>query len=111
MEIWLDAQLSPLLAKWIKQEFSIECFALRELSLRDAADALIFAEAKKKNEVIIMTKDEDFRELLIRFNAPPKIIWLTFGNCSNEVMKEILKRDLKKALSVLAENDLVEISN
>lgn len=110
MEIWLDAQLSPLLATWLGKEFSVNCFALRQLNLRDADDTLIFAEAKKKEQVIIMTKDEDFLELLNRLQAPPKIIWLTVGNCSNTEMKEILKRDFLNAISVLKENDVVEIS-
>lgn len=110
MELWLDAQISPVLAPWILTEFSIECFALRDLQLRDADDAVIFKAAKQKQNVIIITKDEDFADLLNRLNSPPKIIWLTFGNCSNAAMKEILKRDLMNALSVLEENDLVEIS-
>ena len=110
MQIWLDAHISPLIAEWIAKEFSIECVAIRELKLRDAADVVIFNAAKKKSDVVIMTKDDDFRDLLNRLKAPPKIIWLTFGNCSNKDMQEILKRGLPVALSFLKENDLVEIS-
>lgn len=110
MELWLDAHISPLIAKWIHEEFSFECFAIREFKLRDASDITIFNEAKKKGNVIILTKDEDFSDLVNRLKSPPKIIWLTFGNCSNDRMKEILKKDLSNALRVLDENDLVEIS-
>ncbi|MCW5906654.1 MAG: DUF5615 family PIN-like protein [Chitinophagales bacterium] len=110
MELWLDAQLSPLLAKWIREEFSFECYSLRELGLRNADDAAIFKAAKAKANVCILTKDEDFVELLFRLQAPPKIIWLTMGNRSNTDMKTILSLELPKALVVLQENDLVEIS-
>ncbi len=110
MEIWLDAHISPLLAKWIQSEFSIKCFAVREMHLRDAEDAVIFNAAKQKGNVIIMTKDDDYRDLLNRLKAPPKVIWLTFGNCSNKALKEVLKKDLLIALSFLKENGLVEIS-
>lgn len=110
MEIWLDAQLSPLLANWIQKEFSHLCLALRELNLRDADDTVIFAAAKAKGNVCIMTKDRDFVELLLRLNAPPKVIWLTMGNRPNADMKNILLLELPKALLVLQENDLVEIS-
>ncbi|MDZ4847613.1 MAG: DUF5615 family PIN-like protein [Chitinophagales bacterium] len=110
MEIWLDAHVSPLIAKWIFSEFSIACSPVREMNLRDAEDAVIFHAAKKKGDVIIMTKDDDFRDLLNRLKAPPKIIWLMFGNCFNKEMKEILKKDLPVAISFLKENDLVEIS-
>jgi predicted nuclease of predicted toxin-antitoxin system len=110
MELWLDAQISPLIAEWARTEFSLPCFALREIGLRDADDAVIFRAAKTRGDTVILTKDEDFRNLLSVLHAPPKIIWLTMGNCSNMQMKEILKKELPKALSVLVENDLVEIS-
>ncbi len=110
MEIWLDAHISPLIARWIQNEFSIPCIAVREIKLRDASDIDIFNAARQKGEVIILTKDDDFRVLLNRLKSPPKIIWITFGNCSNNEMKEILKTDLPAALEFLKENDLVEIS-
>ncbi|MDB5283876.1 MAG: hypothetical protein JWO06_2951 [Bacteroidota bacterium] len=96
MELWLDAHISPYISDWIRSEFSIQCFALREIDLRDADDDVIFKTAKSKGSVVILTKDEDFCDLLNRLKAPPKIIWLTFGNCSNAVMKEILKRICRK---------------
>jgi len=109
MEIWLDANISPAIASCIRAEFSIQCFHLRDLGLRDAGDPIIFKAAKVKGNVTLITKDDDFCKLLIQLNGPPKIIWLTFGNCSNQLMKEILKRDLQKALRLLEENDLIEI--
>jgi len=110
MEIWLDAHISPLIAEWIKNEFSINCLALKDINYRDVADVLIFNAAKQKSGVIIMTKDEDFCQLLNKHKAPPKIIWLTFGNCANKEMKDILRENLLSALSFLEQNDLVEIS-
>jgi predicted nuclease of predicted toxin-antitoxin system len=110
MEIWLDANISPVIATWVRVEFSYQCFALREMGLRDASDPVIFRAAKTKGDVVLITKDEDFCKLLQNGTSPPKIIWLTIGNCSNMKLKEILKRDLPKALTLLAENDLVEIS-
>ena len=38
MIIWIDAQLSPHLAPWIKETFGVEAKAVHEISLRDAAD-------------------------------------------------------------------------
>ncbi len=109
MEIWLDAHISPLIAKWIENELAITCYPVRDLQLRDAEDVKIFHAAKNKGDVIILTKDNDFLDLLDRLNAPPKIIWLRLGNCSNQRMKEILKKELPVALLLLEENELVEI--
>lgn len=88
--------------------FQIECFPLRELGLRDAQDAEIFERARSEN-VIVITKDKDFADLVLRNGAPPKILWLRCGNTSEDKLKEILTDHLKKALELLESEDLVEI--
>jgi len=109
MKIWLDAQLSPFMADWIKNTFNIEAVALRELGLRDATDKEIFNRAKAEN-VIVITKDVDFKLLQDRFGSPPKIIWLTCGNTSNKRLQVILKKHLNESLSMLASGEsIVEI--
>ena len=111
-EIWIDAQLSPSLADFIKQSFGISGKALKELGLRDADDLIIFKAAKEKN-AIILTKDSDFVDLTIRLGTPPKVIWLTCGNTSNDSVKKILKNKLLQVLEMLGnpENDIVEIAD
>lgn len=111
MKIWIDAQLSPAIAKWICQSYPyIEAIAVRDLGLRDAEDAAIFSAAQATN-AIIMTKDSDFVELSSRFGSPPKIIWLTCGNTSNASLQKILTTALLRAIDLLEQGaDLVEIS-
>jgi len=107
--IWIDAQLSPAVAWWLNANFKTEATALRDLGLRDAEDVDIFLAAKKADAIVI-TKDRDFVDLLDRFGAPPKIIWLTCGNTSNEKLKEIFTTYLSTALEILSKGDnLVEI--
>lgn len=69
-------QLSPAIANWINENFSIQAIAVRDLGLRDAEDEEIFLEAKNAN-AIVMTKDRDFLILLDKFGVPPQVIWLT----------------------------------
>jgi len=110
MTIWIDAHLSPAIAPWISRTFGIGTFALRDLGLRDAEDPEIF-EAGKAQQIIFMTKDSDFVDLVERLGSPPQIIWLTFGNTSNAQLKEILTATLPRALEILATGEsLVEIS-
>ena len=110
MTIWVDAQLSPAIATWISHTFGITALTLRNLNLRDAEDLEIF-EAAKVQEVILMTKDEDFVDLVNRLGSPPKIIWLTCGNTSNARLREILSVTLLEALKLLQAGEvLVEIS-
>jgi predicted nuclease of predicted toxin-antitoxin system len=91
MTIWIDAQLSPAIAKWIENNFDVTAVALRDLGLRDAEDLEIF-NAAKKSGAVVMTKDSDFVSLLERLDAAPKIIWLTCGNTSNANLKFILSK-------------------
>lgn len=111
MTLWLDAQLSPRLARWINQQFpGVTATALREIGLRDAEDTLIFQKARSTGAIVI-TKDRDFVDLQIRLGSPPKIIWLTCGNTSEATLQAILTQHLQTALSFLAGSDeLVEIS-
>lgn len=43
---WVDAQLSPALARWICETFQIEAQAVRDLGLRNAKDPVIFKAAR-----------------------------------------------------------------
>lgn len=59
MRLWIDAQLSPALAKWITENFAnIEATAARDLGLRDAEDPVIFFSAQKA-DAVVMTKDSE----------------------------------------------------
>ena len=106
--LWLDAQLPPQLAAWLRKVRRVEAKALRELGLRDAGDRDIF-DAARANNVILLSKDADFVELVCRLGAPPKLIWLTCGNVSNEALHVLLTQHLAAALEVLQTDDIVEL--
>jgi len=109
MTVWLDAQLSPRLARWLAETFNLTALSVRDAGLRDAEDVEIFSAAKKAADVVI-TKDSDFVELLERHGPPPKIIWLTCGNTSDAALRKILTANFQEALRLLDSGDeLVEI--
>jgi predicted nuclease of predicted toxin-antitoxin system len=57
-----------------------------------------------------MTKDVDFVRLQERFGAPPRLVWLTCGNTSNEVLRALLARHWPTVASHLeGGNPLVEV--
>lgn len=110
MILWLDAQLSPSLATWISGELGVQAIAVRDLGLRDSGDMEIFMAARAANAVVL-TKDADFSYLLSQHGAPPKVIWLTCGNTSNDSLKRILAGKLLAILKLLAEGEeIVEIT-
>ncbi|MDZ7720865.1 MAG: DUF5615 family PIN-like protein [Balneolaceae bacterium] len=112
MKIWVDAQLSPSIAAWINRTFDdIEAESVRALGLRDATDSEIFESAKKAGAVV-MSKDDDFIQLIEQRGTPPKLIWITCGNTSNARMRDILSTALLKTKELLESGEnIVEISD
>ena len=106
--LWLDAQLPPQLAAWLRNVRRIDAKALRELGLCYAGDRELF-DAARANNVILLSKDADFVELVSRLGAPPELIWVTCGNVSNEALQGLLTQRLSAALDVLQTDDIVEV--
>ncbi|WP_310428108.1 DUF5615 family PIN-like protein [Chamaesiphon sp. VAR_48_metabat_135_sub] len=110
MIIWVDAQLPPTLAAWIVETFGITALSLKELGLRDAKDTEIFEAAIQPN-LVIMSKDSDFVDLVCRLGSPPQILWLTCGNVTNKNLRRILTSTLPDAIVQLQQGEsVVEIS-
>jgi len=106
-EIWIDAQLSPALAAWVNRTYDdIHAQSVRAVSLRDAEDEEIFQAARDAN-VIVMSKDSDFLNLLDRQGPPPKVIWITCGNTSNQRMRTILRQTLLPAVEMLEGSEII----
>ncbi|MGD1849877.1 MAG: DUF5615 family PIN-like protein [Cyanophyceae cyanobacterium] len=111
MKFWIDAQLPPALAEWLSVTFNVEAEALKDLGLRDAKDEEIF-DAAQQDDVVIMTKDSDFVDLVCRLGTPPKILWITCGNITNRNLKELLSATFEPAIAQLqAGENIVEISD
>lgn len=112
MKVWIDAQLSPALARWVSEHFEdIEATAVRELGLSDAEDIEIF-EAACQAQAVVMSKDGDFVDLVHRRGSPPQMLWIRCGNTSNAQMREILSRTLLPAIHMLQHGErVVEISD
>jgi predicted nuclease of predicted toxin-antitoxin system len=109
--VWVDAQLSPALAPWITQEFGVEAFSARYLTLVRAKDREIF-EAAREADAVVLTKDADFTLWLKRLGPPPRILWLRCGNTSNAYLKRLLRKTFPSALDLIISGEmLVEITD
>lgn len=106
MKFWIDAQLSPALAPWLSDTFSVRWFGFQH-----ATDEEIFNAVRTENAVVI-TKDRDFVQMLERLGPPPQLLWVTCGNTSNAQMRDILHKIFPKVLSLLQSGEhLVEITD
>lgn len=76
-----------------------------------ATDRIIFDAAREAGAVIV-TKDNDFAQMIKRMGPPPQILWITCGNTSNARLREVLQTALPAAFDLLEHGEsLVEISN
>ena len=108
MKLLLDENISFRVLRSIYSVFpgSIHV-SLQEAQTKE--DQKIFEYAKLYG-FTILTFDEDFYDLQLLKGHPPKIIWLTVGNCSNNELKKIISVELLPAIEYLNHTDLVEIS-
>ena len=91
MQVWVDAQISPAIAEWLRASFGTDAVAVRDIGLRDAPDIEIFERAQRA-DAAVLTKDADFVHLLHRHGPPPQVVWLTCGNTSNARLRAILSQ-------------------
>ncbi len=111
MILWIDAQLSPHLAQWISQTFGIEAQSVASLGFHDAEDVSIFHEARAV-DAIVMTKDQDFVNLVRQYGSPPQILLVTCGNTSNRHLRSLIHRVFPHVLEILQTDEpLVELSD
>lgn len=109
MKVWVDAQLSPAMARYLKDELGTDASALRDIGLRDAEDGEIF-QAARSASAVVMTKDSDFVSLLERFGPPPQVVWVRCGNTSNANLRAVLLKTWAEAVRHLEAGEaLVEI--
>jgi predicted nuclease of predicted toxin-antitoxin system len=103
---WVDAQLPPQLASWLTKTFSVEAYALKDLALRDAEDLAIF-QAARQTQTVIISKDSDFVEMVLRMGTPPQLLWVTCGNVTNQRLQELFIKLFPKAQELLAKGEAV----
>jgi predicted nuclease of predicted toxin-antitoxin system len=62
-----------------------EAVAARDIGLRDADDHEICARAQT-DRAIIVTKDEDFAQMVAANDERPSVLWVRTGNVLNRVL-------------------------
>ena len=78
MRLLIDAQLSPVLARWLGER-GFSATPVREVGLRDSDDGSIWNFATT-GDWTVLTKDEDFVARCVGNPTAPPVIWLRIGN-------------------------------
>jgi len=80
MTFWLDAQLDPKLPDWLGSRFKVLAKSIRELGLRDASDLELFNAGRRFDQIIIVSKDSDFADLVTLRGKPRR-----FYGCASAI--------------------------
>jgi predicted nuclease of predicted toxin-antitoxin system len=79
--------------------------------LRDAEDVELFEAGRRFSEIVIVTKDSDFANLVTQRGKPPQVLWLQVPNRPTIAMQALLGKTFSDALCLLEAGEaLVEIS-
>ena len=89
MRLLLDENLSEFILPPIADLYP-ESLHVRLLGAGGASDDMVWRLAKEHGCVLV-TRDEDFLRLSIVRGAPPKVVWLAAGNCSNHELVRLLR--------------------
>jgi predicted nuclease of predicted toxin-antitoxin system len=111
MKILLDANISWKLISLLKPVFG-ECIHVDFIGLEMPAKDKDIWHYALENEYTIITKDDDFLDLLELKSFPPKVVLLKTGNSSSKALAELLI-NAKVSIEDLENSDygLLEIVN
>lgn len=110
-QLWVDAQLPPALARWLRAAAGIEVRHVADVGGLTAADQAIFDAARAAGVTAVITKDEDFVRLLEAHGPPPRVIWVTAGNLRNAALRDLVIAAWPRVAELLALGyPLIEVS-
>ncbi len=109
MKLLLDENLSRHIVPSIQGAFPGSTQAVIA-GLERASDREVWGYAKDGGYAIV-TKDEDFVALQSMLGYPPKVVYLSMGNCTNQQVVDALARARTQIEAALADDDvgLVEV--
>jgi predicted nuclease of predicted toxin-antitoxin system len=112
MKILIDQNISFRIVARIQQAFP-NIAHVKSLNLIDENDYKIFKFARQNGFDAILTLDEDFYNILLEYNPPPKVIWLRIGNCSTAHLAQIILNNQTDIQTFLNDttHDCLEIFN
>lgn len=90
MKLLFDQNLSWRLVAKLSDLFP-ESRHVREFGMIEAQDIDIWNYAAE-NDFVIVTKDVDFQQRSLLFGHPPKVVRLRVGNCTIEMVEELLRK-------------------
>lgn len=110
MKLLLNANLSWRMINTLKEHFD-DCFHVDHVDLKVPATDIDIWSYAKANQLIIVTNDDDFADLVNLKGFPPKVVLLKTGNQSRLFLTNllILRKEEIQQLNTLQDIGLLEI--
>lgn len=93
MKFLVDNQLPVALARWISSRRH-EAVHVLEMQLDEADDRVIWEHAVRE-QMIIVSKDEDFARMTLLQKPQAQILWVRLGNCRKAVDLQVKFDNIK----------------
>jgi predicted nuclease of predicted toxin-antitoxin system len=88
VRLLFDQNRSPRLIRNLER-FVIGSDHVRNIGLDRSTDREVW-EYARDHDFVIVSKDDDFRQLAFLYGAPPKVIWVRIGNGSTSEVEKLL---------------------
>ena len=99
MKFLVDANLPPRLGVWLRSQRH-EAEHVFDRNLLTATDTQIW-ERGRPESLVIFSRDTDFYDRALLYGAPPQVVHIAVGNCSNTRLFSVLASewdDIEQAL-------------
>ncbi|MCY7411515.1 MAG: DUF5615 family PIN-like protein [Salinibacterium sp.] len=104
----IDAQLLPALARMLTEHGPIAVHVIA-IGPGNATDQTLWTYAIDRVTVLV-TKDEDFRDMLLLRGSPPVVVWVRVGNTRRQALLDWFKPLIERVVEFIeSANPLVEL--
>ena len=108
MKFLVDAQLPPRLARWLQAK-GHETTHTRDLPKGNRSGDIAINELSVREQRAVITKDEDFVDMLLLFHQPYKLLLISTGNISNKELEKLFQNNFEAIVSAFDTYDFVEL--
>lgn len=103
MKLLLDQNMSRHLVRLLGVEYP-DSIHVGAAGLAEADDYAIWQHAGAHGYVLV-SKDNDFRQLAFLHGPPPKVVWLRVGNVDTTAIDELLRLSAERLAVFVASQD------
>ena len=89
MKLLFDENLSSRLVRLLAESFP-ESVHIDDVGLHGCPDGDVWNYARE-HRFVLVSKDNDFRQLSFLRGAPPKVVWLRIGNAPTKAVVDLLR--------------------